>query len=58
MDIADTALLVTVGGLQGLGILWVYRVWNRRHYDIKEALACIDDLHARVRALEAGDRDG
>ena len=32
--------------------IWVYRVWNRRHEDIREAQTDIQDLYARIQAVE------
>lgn len=52
MDAVIDAALGLLLVLQCLFVLWIYRTWNRRHEDIQEALACIDDLQARVRELE------
>ena len=35
-------------------LLWIARTWNRRHEELQEALACIDDLQERVHELERG----
>lgn len=52
MEILFEALSVLAIAFASLMWIWVYRSWNQRHEDIKEALACIDDLQARVRSLE------
>jgi hypothetical protein len=49
----ENTIGVIVLVFQALLVLWVYRAWNQRHEDIKEALRCVDDLQARVRELES-----